>query len=172
MIYHYLLIFILNTNNKNSEELTKQITEFDSQVKLVSFLANNDPSAEQYAEVTKKSCARSGIVFELRKIGREELEDAVIAANNDDTIHGILVYYPVFGGGHDQYIQNCVNPYKDVEGLCHLYRFNMYRNIRHIQGRRDLKSIIPCTPLAVIKVCIMISLFILGSIFLIIKSSI
>ena len=119
----------------------------------MSFLANNDPSAEQYAGVTKKSCAESGIIFELRKINREALEDAIIEANDDATIHGILVYYPVFGGGHDQYIQNCVNPLKDVEGLCHLYRFNMYHNIRHIHGRKDLKSIIPCTPLAVIKVC-------------------
>ena len=120
--------------------------------KLVSFLANNDPAAEQYAQVTKKACAQSGIEFELRRIGREQLEDAILEANLDSAIHGILVYYPVFGGGHDQYIQNCVNPYKDVEGLCHLYRFNMYHNIRHIYGRSDLKSIIPCTPLAVIKV--------------------
>ena len=137
----------------HSENLSLQIKDTESKVKLVSFLANNDPSAEQYAGVTKKSCAESGIIFELRKINREALEDAIIEANDDATIHGILVYYPVFGGGHDQYIQNCVNPLKDVEGLCHLYRFNMYHNIRHIHGRKDLKSIIPCTPLAVIKVC-------------------
>ncbi|KAJ6220024.1 hypothetical protein RDWZM_005836 [Blomia tropicalis] len=133
------------------EELSKQVKESGVQVKLVSFLANNDPSAEQYAQVTKRCCAQSGIIFELRKLDREKLEDAIIEANEDDSVHGILVYYPVFGGGHDQYIQNCVNPFKDVEGLCHLYRFNMYHNIRHIHGRKELKSIIPCTPLAVIK---------------------
>lgn len=125
---------------------------------MVSFLANNDPSAEQYAQVTKKSCQESGIHFELRKIDREALEDAIIEANADESIHGILVYYPVFGGGHDQYIQNCVSPFKDVEGLCHLYRFNMYHNIRHIHGRKDLKSIIPCTPLAVLKVSLTMSM--------------
>lgn len=119
---------------------------------MVSFLANNDFAAEEYAAVTKRSCAKSGIEFELRKIDRENLEDAVIEANADNSIHGILVYYPVFGGGHDQYIQNCISPYKDVEGLCHLFRFNMYRNIRHIHGRKELKSIIPCTPLAALKV--------------------
>lgn len=135
-----------------SADLSAHVKENNLQVKLVSFLANNDPSAEQYAEVTKRSCAQSGITFELRKLNREHLEDAIIVANEDDSIHGILVYYPVFGGGHDQYIQNCVNPYKDVEGLCHLYRFNMYHNIRHIHGRRDLKPVIPCTPLAVLKV--------------------
>lgn len=135
-----------------SDDLSQHVRETGIQVKLVTFLANHDPSAEQYAKVTEKSCKESGILFELRKLNRESLEDAIIEANDDDSIHGILVYYPVFGGGHDQYIQNCVSPHKDVEGLCHLYRFNMYHNIRHIHGRKDLKSIIPCTPLAVIKV--------------------
>ena len=37
--------------------MTRQIKDVDAQVKLVSFLANNDPSAEQYAEVTKKKMA-------------------------------------------------------------------------------------------------------------------
>ncbi|KAH9393193.1 Methylenetetrahydrofolate dehydrogenase [NAD(+)] [Tyrophagus putrescentiae] len=134
------------------EDLKTHVKENNLQVKLVSFLANADPSAEQYAEVTKRSCAQSGITFELRKLNREALEEAIIAANDDDSIHGILVYYPVFGGGHDQYIQNCVDPFKDVEGLCHLFRFNMYHNIRHIHGRKDLKPVIPCTPLAVIKI--------------------
>ncbi|CAG2184172.1 unnamed protein product, partial [Oppiella nova] len=116
------------------------------------FLANKDPSAEKYAEVTAKACAETGVKYELRKINREELEDTIIEANNDDSIHGILVYYPVFGGGHDQYIQNCVNQYKDVEGLGQGYRFNMYHNIRYMNGVHHLKSVIPCTPLAIIKV--------------------
>ena len=41
-----------------------------------------------------------------------------------------------------------------VEGLCHKYIFNMYNNIRYLDetsGSR-FKSIIPCTPLAVIKI--------------------
>lgn len=134
------------------DDIKLRIKETNLVVKLVSFLANKDASAEQYAEVTKRSCAQSGITFELRKLNREALEEAIIEANSDDSIHGILVYYPVFGGGHDQYIQNCVDPFKDVEGLCHLYRFNMYHNIRHIGGRKDLKPVVPCTPLAVIKV--------------------
>ncbi|UXI15787.1 DFP2 [Sarcoptes scabiei] len=138
--------------DKFLKELARDIKATNAKVKLVSFLANNDFAAEQYANVTKNSCAKSGIIFELRKVDREQLEDSIIAANEDDSIHGILVYYPVFGGGHDQYIQNCVSPLKDVEGLCHLYRFNMYRNIRHIHGRKDLKSLIPCTPLAAVKV--------------------
>lgn len=122
------------------------------EVKLVGYLANADPSAESYARWTEKSCAATGIQFELRIVKREELEDTIIAANDDPEIHGIMVYYPVFGGGHDQYIQNCVSPYKDVEGLCHKYRFNMYHNIRLVDHGHTLKSIVPCTPLGILKV--------------------
>ena len=44
-------------------------------------------------------------------------------------MHGIIIYYPVFGaepsfyGGHmDDYLRDSISPTKDVEGLCHTYR--------------------------------------------------
>ncbi|RWS11048.1 hypothetical protein B4U79_03505 [Dinothrombium tinctorium] len=134
------------------DALKEKINRKQYDVKLVGYLANNDPSAEKYAEVTARSCREVGINFELRRINREHLEDTLLAANEDDDIHGIMVYYPIFGGGHDQYLQNCVSPYKDVEGLCHTYRFNMYHNIRSLDKANTLKCIIPCTPLAIIKI--------------------
>ena len=62
-----------------------------------------------------------------------------------------MVYYPVFGGAQDQYLQNTVSVSKDVEGLCHKYRFNMYHNIRFLDDLQTQKCIIPCTPLAIVK---------------------
>lgn len=41
---------------------------------------------------------------------------------------------------------------KDVEGLSHRYIFNMYQNIRFLDHANTKKSILPCTPLAVIKI--------------------
>jgi methylenetetrahydrofolate dehydrogenase (NAD+) len=42
---------------------------------------------------------------------------------------------------------------KDVEGLSHKYIFNMYQNIRFLDPPTNKqKSILPCTPLAVVKV--------------------
>jgi 5,10-methylene-tetrahydrofolate dehydrogenase/methenyl tetrahydrofolate cyclohydrolase len=41
---------------------------------------------------------------------------------------------------------------KDVEGLSHRYIFNMYQNIRFLDPANTKKSILPCTPLAVIKI--------------------
>eukprot|EP00300_Choanocystis_sp_HF-7_P023368 c2354_g1_i1.p1 GENE.c2354_g1_i1~~c2354_g1_i1.p1 ORF type:complete len:341 (+),score=83.18 c2354_g1_i1:32-1024(+) len=120
---------------------------------LVVFLANTDPAATTYAEFTGKACSEVGINFELRTVDRNQLEEAIEEANADPAVHGIMVYYPVFGAAQDQYIQNCVDPRKDVEGLSHSVRANMYNNVRYLDPPHNLrKCILPCTPLAVVKV--------------------
>lgn len=43
---------------------------------------------------------------------------------------------------------------KDVEGLGHKFVYNVYHNIRFMNETETMKSIIPCTPLACVKVCI------------------
>ena len=65
---------------------------------------------------------------------------------------GIIVYYPIFSNRQDQYLQQIVSIDKDVEGLSHRYIFNMYQNIRFLDPQNTKKSILPCTPLAVIKI--------------------
>ena len=100
------------------------------------------------------SC-NSGFLFDLRNVPKEEIEEAILAANNDSSVHGIIVYYPIFPrtSRQDQYIQQLVALNKDVEGLCHKYIFNMYQNIRFLDAPTNKqKSILPCTPLAVVKV--------------------
>ena len=76
----------------------------------------------------------SGFLFEIRTISKEDVEEAILAANADPSIHGIIVYYPIFPSPsrQDYYIQQLVSPAKDVEGLSHTYVFNMYQNIRFL----------------------------------------
>jgi methylenetetrahydrofolate dehydrogenase (NAD+) len=94
----------------------------------------------------------SGFAFELREIDRELLEDAILSANTDPAVDGIIVYYPIFNNRQDQYLQQIVSIDKDVEGLSHQYIFNMYQNIRFLDTANTKKSVLPCTPLAVIKI--------------------
>lgn len=120
---------------------------------LVGFLANDDPAAEMYASWTQKTCESMGFRYELRKIeDRDFLEEAIIEANQDSSVDGIMVYFPVFGNAQDQYLQQVVAREKDVEGLNHVYYQNMYHNIRYLDSAKQLKSILPCTPLAVVKI--------------------
>ncbi|KAI9717866.1 MAG: hypothetical protein M1812_004393 [Candelaria pacifica] len=119
---------------------------------LVGFLANTDPAARMYADWTKKTCLENGFRFDLRDVDREELEGNILVANKDDEVDGIIVYYPIFGNRQDQYLQQITDVSKDVEGLSHRYIFNMYQNIRFLDQEKLQKSILPCTPLAIIKI--------------------
>mmetsp|Transcript_4710 Transcript_4710/g.7159 ORF Transcript_4710/g.7159 Transcript_4710/m.7159 type:complete len:330 (+) Transcript_4710:122-1111(+) len=126
---------------------------------LVGFLANEDPAAIKYAEWTKRSCESTGIAFELRKVSESQLEWKLYEANEDHRVHGIIIYYPVFGqspsfygGSMDDYLRDSVSYKKDVEGLCFTYRYNLYRNVRYMDEAENLKSVLPCTPLACVKV--------------------
>jgi methylenetetrahydrofolate dehydrogenase (NAD+) len=69
----------------------------------VGFLANEDPAAIKYAEWTAKSCAETGVEFELRKVDKQDLEQKIDEANEETAVNGIMVYYPVFGGKQVKY---------------------------------------------------------------------
>ncbi|KAG8900906.1 hypothetical protein FRB99_005675 [Tulasnella sp. 403] len=157
--------------------------------KLVGILATDSKPSENYAEFTRKTCDAIGVDFVLKRVGgarnAEEADEdvngdgvelAIIEANEDVTVDGIMVYYPIFGGRQDHYLQQVVSPYKDVEGLHTKFHFNLYHNIRFIQPQSlasalslppsakaenphasevpppgTVKSILPCTPLGIVK---------------------
>ncbi|KAL8869371.1 MAG: hypothetical protein Q9174_004320 [Haloplaca sp. 1 TL-2023] len=133
-------------------EVGESLSKLQRKPLLVGFLANKDPAARLYADWTNKTCNENGINFSLREVDREDLEDNILTANQDDTVDGIIVYYPIFNSRQDQYLQQLIDTSKDVEGLSHRYVFNMYQNIRFLDEERLQKSILPCTPLALVKV--------------------
>lgn len=97
---------------------------------------------------------QSGFRYSRRDVSKEDIEEAILAANTDDEVDGIIVYYPIFNNRQDQYLQQIVDVSKDVEGLSHRYVFNMYQNIRFLDedSGKTQKSILPCTPLAIVKI--------------------
>ncbi|KAI0265958.1 hypothetical protein BC834DRAFT_159463 [Gloeopeniophorella convolvens] len=152
---------------------------------LVGILATSSAPSAAYAEFTRRQCAALGVRFELRAVGRavdpdaqdgDGAEEAIIEANADADVDGIMVYYPIFGRAQDHYLQQIVSPLKDVEGLHYTFHYNLYHNIRFIAPRELLapapaparahegsasdapppppgtaKSLLPCTPLGVVK---------------------
>ncbi|KAG1136515.1 hypothetical protein G6F37_012006 [Rhizopus arrhizus] len=126
--------------------LKKKLDKCTSKPTLIGLLANQDPASKKYAEWTAKTCQETGVQFELAQVNKHELELEIIKANHDKDIHGIMVYYPVFGYPLDISLQNRVNYFKDVEGLSQRALQNVYQNKRFYD-----KNIIPCTPLAIIK---------------------
>lgn len=57
------------------------------------------------------------------------------------------------GASHDDFLRDTISVEKDVEGLCHRYRTNLYRNVRFLDYPRDTqKCLLPCTALSVMKI--------------------
>ena len=128
---------------------------------LVGLLANKDPAAKKYAEWTGKACKADGLRYELRVLDDPiDVEAALMDANDDPRVHGIIVYYPIFGQvesfsgeSHDDFLRDTVSYKCDVEGLCHTYRTNLYRNVRYLDYPSNTqKCLLPCTALSVVKI--------------------
>jgi len=81
-------------------------------------------------------------------------------ANDDPRVHGIIVYYPIFGqqesfsgASQDDYLRDSVSHKCDIEGLCHTYRSSLYRNVRYLDyPMNKQKCLLPCTALSVVKI--------------------
>ncbi|KAE8413132.1 hypothetical protein BDV36DRAFT_300249 [Aspergillus pseudocaelatus] len=117
---------------------------------LMGVLASDDVGSNQYANWTRKTCQEIGVYFHLMKLSPENVATYIRAINTNNSVHGIIVYYPIFGDKRDDEIRQLVAPSKDVEGLNHqsLPRFSDIAEVSRPppkQGRR----IIPCTPRAV-----------------------
>ena len=112
------------------------------------------------AQWTGRACQKDGIAYELREYAdAAELDSALKAANDDPDVHGVLIYYPCFGfqpsffgGSMDDQLRDAVSTEKDVEGLTHTYRAHLYRDVRVMPGSGGVKCLLPCTPLAVVKI--------------------
>ncbi|KAJ6560421.1 methylenetetrahydrofolate dehydrogenase [Mycena capillaripes] len=165
------------------DEVKQSLSQCSRRPRLVGILATSSAPSKFYAEFTKKQCEDLGVEFILKKTGAadtgdlgegEGVEEAIIEANEDENVDGIMVYYPIFGPQQDHYLQQVVSPYKDVEGLHFKFHYNLYHNIRFIEPQSlisssvpsaasagvlesedpppgTVKSIIPCTPLAIVK---------------------
>lgn len=135
------------------DEITSEVAKLPFKPKVVGFLGNSDPASKTYASWTGKTCESLGFEYELQEVDKYELEASIISANKDDNVHGIMVYFPVFGDKQDQYLQQLISPEKDVEGLNFMYYHNLYHNVRFLDSpTNEQKSILPCTPLAMVKI--------------------
>ncbi|GAA6010206.1 hypothetical protein JCM10207_005666 [Rhodosporidiobolus poonsookiae] len=129
-------------------DLIASVSALPTRPKLVGILANSSSPSRAYASWTAKACEAVGIEYELREVGivaegategtaeQGEVEEAILRANEDDAVNGIMVYYPIFGPRQDGYLQQAVSPLKDVEGLNFTWLFSLYHNIRFIDPRK------------------------------------
>ncbi|HBP17617.1 MAG TPA: methylenetetrahydrofolate dehydrogenase [Planctomycetes bacterium] len=134
------------------EEIRAEVAQCE-RIRLVGVMGTRANASDKYAGYAASGCAKVGIEFELRHAEPEAVSHEIFRACEDPEVHGILVFYPVFGGARDRSLQNEVVPEKDVEGLHSTWTRCLYHDQRTLQ--RDgaaRKAVLPCTPLGILKI--------------------
>lgn len=120
-------------------------------IRLTGLLASHERASQVYADYAAAGCAATGIGWDLRRVDPEDVSRVVFELNDDPACHGIMVFYPIFGGARDRSLQNELRPEKDVEGLHAQWTGRLYHDIRTVDPEGKKKAVLPCTPLGVVK---------------------
>jgi methylenetetrahydrofolate dehydrogenase (NADP+)/methenyltetrahydrofolate cyclohydrolase len=133
------------------DQIRTEVSALAEPLLLAGVIAADHGPSVTYAEYTARACADVGVHFELRRASRLDIEATVRAANADPRVHGIMIYYPIFGTGQDGYLRETIDAGKDVEGLRRSWAQFLYENRRFMDAEQTKKAILPCTPLAIMK---------------------
>lgn len=120
-------------------------------LKVVGLLGQREGPAATYAKFARKGFESVGIDFDLQHVGPESVSAAVAEANVADDVDGIFLYYPLANPIEDRWLRELVDPRKDIEGMHSFWSRLLYENQRFVDEGRHFQAILPCTPLAIIK---------------------
>jgi len=133
--------------------LKESVARLDRNMHVVGFIASDDQPSLSYANATRKVFTDAGFNYDLRRVKRLELEIEIIKANKDKEVHGIFIYFPVFSNQEDNYLRNLVHYTKDIEAGSLYWTRKLNTNDRSATDEdTNKKALIPCTPLAIVKV--------------------
>ena len=135
------------------EESKAAVRALGENIHIVGFIASDDKPSVSYANATRRTFEKAGFNYELRRVQRLALEDEIHQANDDPQVHGIFIYFPIFNNQEDNYLRNLVHYTKDIEAGSSYWTRKMSANDRRaVQGSDDRKALVPCTPLAIVKI--------------------
>ena len=136
---------------KYIDEVSKEIVAKKLNINMLGLIATKDKPSISYAKATQKKFADVGINYDLQRVARLELEQVIDEANKNPLIHGIFIYFPVFDNQQDNYLRNQVDYRKDIEAGSLYWTQKLYTNDRLAHKNSSKKALLPCTPLAIIK---------------------
>ncbi len=131
--------------------LRAEVAALPERLTLMGLLTEGHAPSATYATYTQKGCEEVGIRFDLRVVSPTDAERTLRDAGGDPAVHGILVYYPLTGPDRDPWLRELVDPRKDIEGLHSFWARCLYENRRFVDAARTKRTILPSTPLAILK---------------------
>ncbi|MGF7058615.1 bifunctional 5,10-methylenetetrahydrofolate dehydrogenase/5,10-methenyltetrahydrofolate cyclohydrolase [Brassicibacter mesophilus] len=137
---------------KSIKEKIKEEVAYLKQKELVPTLAiirmGNRPDDIAYENSIIKNCSSVGIesrVFEVEvDTPMEQFVELIKNVNNDNSIHGMLIFRPLPNHIDNEVIKNLIDPRKDVDCM------NPINLEKVFEGNMD--GFVPCTPKAVIEI--------------------
>lgn len=128
-------------------ELKEKILNEGIKPKLAVILVGDDEASIIYVNNKNKACKEIGMDFVEYHLSsvttQSKLLDLIERLNNDDTIDGILLQYPIPKGLNIEEAFEKISPKKDVDG------FNPQNiGLRTIGG----DCFVPCTPLGIMRI--------------------
>jgi len=113
---------------------------------LAVILAGDNPASRVYVTNKVRACEETGVRSELYElpasVGEEALIERVLALNDDEAVHGILVQLPLPKHVDAERVLDTVSPAKDVDGF-------HPRNLGALMAGRP--GVVPCTPLGCLR---------------------
>lgn len=127
-------------------ELKKKIEKENITPKLAVVFCGNNEASKVYVRIKSKACDEIGIKFEEFHLNEDVSESKLLGLieklNNDKSVNGILVQYPIPKQINLQNVAEAIDKNKDVDG------FNPY-NIGLLDSNNP--EFVPCTPLGIMK---------------------
>ena len=136
----------------NGKELSKKLLDsckeelvklnLTRRPKLVVITVGNDDASSVYVRNKERACENCGIEFEnLRfdeEISRDELALAIAKLNNDDSVDGVMIQFPI--PDHLKGIEQHIASNKDVDG------FTLYNIGNTLYNNKNSLKLEACTP--------------------------
>lgn len=121
-------------------------------LRIVGLLTQQEGPAATYAHYARVGCEAVGIQLDVQRIDPDQAAAAIARANIDNQTDGIFLYYPLTDPAGDRWLRELVDPRKDVEGLHSFWSRLLYENQRFVDADGTQRAILPCTPLAILKI--------------------
>ena len=130
-----------------SKELENLYNQYNIKPNITTIKIGNDSSSDLYLRLRDNACKEIGITSNHLEfpddVTEKEIINSINKLNSDNKVHGILIQFPIPNHISANKLFKSIQPNKDVEG------FNPHNLGKTLIGD---ESIIPCTPLAVLKI--------------------
>lgn len=134
-------------HRKTAEEVEQLKLRYKTTPSITTIKIGEDQTSALYLRLRDNACKKAGIVSNHLEFPQDVSENEILRSiselNEDKSVHGILIQFPIPGHTSSDKLMNAIDPKKDVEGFT-----------PHNMGRTLIgdEHIVPCTPLSVLTI--------------------